>query len=240
MADDAVSLNSQDGDLGSGGPVALPASMGTTDDPDPMVEDGKQGILYVLNMQDLGGYQQGAGDTDDVEYETPQSDGGVWGKASVWPGDGGYLYNLTSGTTPVTANGGALNVFQRVDTGGALSFQLVGSTANSDNTFGYGSGSPIVTSDGTTSGTALLWIIHATGPNGVDSQARSLRSGARQSRVGRDPRAGMELITVHLDGVLPAERRQWHPLRGHEGRHVARLWRASLGHTCARREQSVV
>jgi hypothetical protein len=170
MAADAQSLNNQDGDLGSGGPVTLPASMGTTDDPDPMVEDGKQGILYVLNMADLGGYQQGPSDGDDVEYETPQSDGSVWGKAGVWPGDGGYIYYQTSGATPLSTTGGALNVFQRVDTDGALSFQLVGSTANSDNTFGYGSGSPIVTSDGTASGTALLWIIHANSSTGTDSQ----------------------------------------------------------------------
>ncbi len=175
MTADAQTLNSQDGDLGSGGVVALPASMGTTDDPDPMVIDSKQGILYVLNMQNLGGYQQGASDGDDVEYETPP-DGGVWGKAGVWPGDGylndlgGYVYVASSGSNPTATGGGALNAFQAVDTGGALSFQFVASTVNSGNPFGFESGSPIVTSDGTATGTALLWIIHANGPNGVDSQ----------------------------------------------------------------------
>ncbi len=169
MAADAASLNGQDGDLGSGGPVALPTSMGTTDDLNPMIEDGKQGIVYVLNMNDLGGYQQGPSSGDEVEYESPP-EGSVWGKPGVWPGDGGYIYLQTSGSTPLSTSGGSLQVLQRVDASGALSFQLVGSTSNSGNTFGYGSGSPIVTSVGTTSGSALVWIIHATSASGTGSQ----------------------------------------------------------------------
>ena len=51
-----------------------------------------------------------------------------------------------------------------------VNFTLAGATANTGNTFGYGSGTPIVTSNGTTSGSALVWIIHATGPTGQDSQ----------------------------------------------------------------------
>ena len=166
---DAPSLNSQDGDLGSGGPVALPASMGTTGDPDPMVEIGKSGILYVLNMSDLGGYEQGSGGTDDVEYESPAY-GGVWGKAAVWPGNGGYIYLPAAGLAPFNAGGGSLNVYQRVDTSGALSMPLVAQTSNTGDIFHYGSGSPIVTSNGTTSGSALLWIVHDTNPNSSDSQ----------------------------------------------------------------------
>lgn len=170
MADDASSLNDQDGDLGSGGPVALPTSLGTTNDEDPMVVDGKQGILYVLNMDNLGGYQEGASGGDDVESESSTSQGSVWGKAGVWPGDGGYIYYATAGSGPLSTDGGALEAFQRVDTDGILTFALAGSTSNSENVFGFGSGSPIVTSDGTTTGSALLWIIHTDEPNGGDAQ----------------------------------------------------------------------
>ena len=169
MAADASTLNSQDGDLGSGGPVALPASMGTTDDPNPMVVEGKQGIVYVLKMNNLGGYQQGPSNTDNVESETGPY-GGVWSKASVWPGDGGYIYMPTAGTTPYVTGGGTLNVFQRTVTAGVLSFTLVGSTGNSGNVFGFGSGAPIITSNGTTSGSSLLWIVHSPGLGGANSQ----------------------------------------------------------------------
>ena len=37
IAADATQLNAQDGDLGSGGPVALPASMGTANEPNVML-----------------------------------------------------------------------------------------------------------------------------------------------------------------------------------------------------------
>jgi hypothetical protein len=170
IAADAPSLNNQDGDLGSGGPVALPASMGTSAEPNVILEDGKQGIMYVLNQNNLGGYEQGAGDTDNVPAEV-NSSGGVWSKPAVWPGDGGYVYVPTAGTAGFMTNGGSLDVFQRtVTTDNDVSFQLAGATANTGNTFGYGSGTPLVTSDGTTSGSALVWIIHAAGPSGQDSQ----------------------------------------------------------------------
>jgi hypothetical protein len=170
IAADAQALNIQDGDLGSGGPVALPASMGTTSEPNVILADGKQGIMYVLNQNNLGGYEQGPSDSDDVPAEVSSS-GGVWSKPAVWPGDGGYVYVPTAGTVGFVTNGGSLDVFQRtVTNNNDVSFQLAGATASTGNTFGFGSGTPIVTSNGTTSGSALVWIIHATGLNGLDSQ----------------------------------------------------------------------
>jgi hypothetical protein len=173
IAADADALNAQDGDLGSGGLVSLPASMGTKREPSVMLIDGKQGILYVLNQNKLGGYQQGAKGTDDVPSEVGPY-GGVWAKPAVWPGNGGYVYIPTAGTAGFATNGGSLNAFKRkVEANGTVSFTLVGATANSGNVFGYGSGTPIVTSDGTKSGSALVWIIHAIGPSELDSQLQA-------------------------------------------------------------------
>ena len=104
-----------------------------------------------------------------MDYESPAY-GGVWGKAAVWPGDGGYIYVPAAGLSPFNAGGGSLNVYQRVDSSGTLTMPLVAQTSNTGNVFHYGSGSPIVTSNGTTSGSALLWIVHATNPNSADSQ----------------------------------------------------------------------
>jgi PQQ-like domain len=175
IAADANSLNGQDGDLGSGGPMELPSSMGTTQEPNVIVEDGKQGILYVLNANNLGGYQQGAGGTDDVPAEEGPY-GGVWSKPSAWPGNGGYIYVPTAGTAGFETNGGSLNVFQEVVNAGVVSFQLVGQSIHSGDTFGYGSGQPIVTSNGTTSGSAVVWIIHANNSSGADSQLEAFNA----------------------------------------------------------------
>ena len=169
MPSDAVSLNNQDGDLGSGGPVALPSSMGTTGDSAPMVVDGKSGILYVLNMNDLGGYEQGLGGSDAVESEDAPG-GAVWGKPSVWPGDGGYVYVATAGLSPFAAGGGSLDAFERTDTNGTLTFPMVGATSIAGNLFAFGSGSPVITSTSPTANSALVWIIRATNGSGYDSQ----------------------------------------------------------------------
>ena len=98
-------------------------------------------------------------------------DGGVWSKPAVWPGNGGYVYVPTAGTAGFATNGGSLDVLQRsVNSSGVVSFQLVGQTLNSGDTFGYGSGQPIVTSNGTASGSAVVWIIRANNSSGNDSQ----------------------------------------------------------------------
>ncbi len=180
IPDDAVSLNTQDGDLGSGGPVALPTGMGTTGDPTPMVVDGKSGILYVLNMNSLGGYEEGAGATDAVESESAPG-GGVWGKASVWPGDGGYVYLATAGLAPFDAGSGALEVLQRTDTNGTLTLPVVGSTNNSGNLFGFGSGSPVITSTSSTANSALVWIIHDGSSTGYDAQLEAFNAVPQNS-----------------------------------------------------------
>jgi hypothetical protein len=167
---DAPYLNSIDGDLGSGGLVALPASMGTPEEPNVLLEVGKEGIIYALNMNALGGYQHGPGGSDAVPSETGPG-GGVWSKPTVWPGDGGYVYIPTAGTLGFQSNGGSLNVFQRtVSASGAVYLQPVGATANSGNTFGFGSGKPIVTSNGTVSGSSLLWIIHDNDGSGTGAE----------------------------------------------------------------------
>ena len=231
IAADAVALNGQDGDLGSGGPVALPLSMGTKKEPHVMLVDGKQGILYVLNQDHLGGFQQGPNGTDDVPSEVGPY-GGVWSKPAVWPGNGGYVYLPTAGTVGFASSGGSLVVLSRsVNSKGTVSFKLAGSTARNLDTFGYGSGTPIVTSNGLKSGTALVWVIHAIGPSGVDSQLQAYRpvptkglldevwnSAPFTSTVFSEPTADNSVIYVGTDddsllgfGALGSES---HALRG--------------------------
>jgi hypothetical protein len=85
---------------------------------------------------------------------------GVWGHPAVWAGDGGYVY--------VVGNQGNLTALKYgVDGSGNPALSIAGT---SQATFGYTSGSPAVTSDGTTSGSALVWEVSATGPTGAGGQ----------------------------------------------------------------------
>ncbi|HET9167982.1 MAG TPA: choice-of-anchor D domain-containing protein [Actinospica sp.] len=156
----ATSLNTNDLDLGSGGPVALPdAEFGTTAVPHLMVEVGKDGRVFLLNRDHLGGRAQGSGGTDGVLQTIGPLDG-VWGHPAVWGGDGGFVY--------VVGNQGNLTALKYgVNGSGAPALSIAGTSAA---TFGYSSGSPAVTSDGTTSGSALVWEVSVTGPTGAGGQ----------------------------------------------------------------------
>ncbi len=163
---DSAHLNQIDGDLGSGAPVLLPpAEFGTAQYPDLAIEIGKEGYLYVLNAKNLGGFQEGPNGSDDVLSRIGPI-GGVWGKAAVWGGDGGYLYFFTSSSTDVTATGSLVALKYGVTGAGLPTFSEVGTAADP---FAYGSGQPIVTSSGTTSGSSILWeawTANSTQPGG--------------------------------------------------------------------------
>ncbi len=144
-------------DLGSSAPVALPSQyFGTSNVHDPLVQDGKQGAVYLLNRDDLGGMGQGTGNTDKVVQKLGPY-GGVWGAAAVWPGDGRYVYIPTVGEgAPTKESHNSLNFFSYAEESGKPKLSPVASTAKD---FWFGSGSPIVTSDGTANGSGVLWIV---------------------------------------------------------------------------------
>ncbi|WP_186383635.1 outer membrane protein assembly factor BamB family protein, partial [Amycolatopsis acidiphila] len=56
---DNTKLNQDDADLGSGGPMALPSNFGTTAHPRLVVQVGKDGRVYLLDADHLGGSGQG-------------------------------------------------------------------------------------------------------------------------------------------------------------------------------------
>ena len=53
---------------------------------------GKSGKTYVLNLDNLGGYQQGANKLDAVP-QVFQNENSVYAGAGVYPGEGGYIYS---------------------------------------------------------------------------------------------------------------------------------------------------
>ena len=103
---DNAKLNRNDADLGSGAPVAIPDGYGTAAHPHLMAQIGKDGHMYLLDRDNLGGMAQGPGGTDAVlDKAGPYS--GVWGKpAFLGTSNGGYLY--------VVENNGYLRAFKIV------------------------------------------------------------------------------------------------------------------------------
>ncbi len=161
---DAPTLDQNDEDFGSGGPMALPTEFfGTPGASHLLVQVGKDGRVFLLNADDMGGYLQGPEESDAVLQTLGPFDG-VWGHPAAYGGQGGWVYILQS------AGGGSLAAYSST-LGPHGEPQLVpeGQSAES---FGYGSGSPTVTSDGTTAGSAVVWVVYE-GEQGKHAQLRA-------------------------------------------------------------------
>ncbi|MGO4187508.1 choice-of-anchor D domain-containing protein [Pseudarthrobacter sp. TAF60_1] len=163
---DNLKLDQNDADLGSGAPIGIPDGYGTAQYPHLLVQVGKDGRVYLLDRDNLGGMGQGAGGTDEVLDEAgPYS--GVWGRpAFLGTTSGGYIYTAE--------NRGYLRAHQLVpSTSGGMKLASVGTSAG---TFGFGSGAPAVTSNGRDGASALVWVVYTSGGTGAAAELRAYRA----------------------------------------------------------------
>lgn len=143
----AAQLDTYDSDLSSGGPSGLP--FGTRSYPHLLTVAGKYGQLFLLNRDDLGGRETGPGGGDNVVAETGPFDS-EYGRTAAFAGRGGadYLYYV-----------GSMDYLRAFRIAGQGRHPALADVANSTATFGYASGSPVVTSDGRRPGSAVLWEV---------------------------------------------------------------------------------
>jgi len=148
-------LDREDLDLASGAPIALPSPyFGTETYPHLLVQAGKAGELYLLNRDDLGG-RKPESSGENASLQELSLGGGVWASLAAWPGEGGYVY------VPTVTGTKSLHVLKYgTNSSGEPELTEQGVAPG----FGYGSGSPIVTSDGTTPGSAIVWISRCGNP----------------------------------------------------------------------------
>ena len=143
-------LNATDSDLGSGGILLLPST-------NEAIQGGKEGRLYVVNRSDMGKYtpmhnpcsSQQRTDVDDVIQEFPPQTaaGGLFNTPTYWNGSSGtYVY--------IVGAHDQLKAYQV--TNGLLSTVP---TSQTPETFTFPGGNPVVSSNGTTPGTGILWTI---------------------------------------------------------------------------------
>jgi hypothetical protein len=90
---------------------------------------------------------------------------GIWGHPAVYGGEGGWVY-----VTESTGGGNLRALSYGVNSNGVPQLTSAGTSAGA---FGYGSGSPTVTSNGTTPGSAVIWVVYDDGVSGIDAQLRA-------------------------------------------------------------------
>lgn len=171
---DAPTESSQDVDLGSSGVTALPDSFGVPGHPHLLVLGGKNGRDYLLDRDSLGG--RGAPNSNNTDSrvvaETLVDASPVYGHAAIWPGDGGYIYFPGFSFNPCPRYTCGLDAYQvHVSGTGAVSLDRV---ATASTPVGFGTGSPVVSSNGTASRTALVWQVEM--PNTTGETGPELRT----------------------------------------------------------------
>jgi predicted lipoprotein with Yx(FWY)xxD motif len=140
-------LAANDLDLGSGGPVALP--FGTSAHPLLLMQAGKDGRIFLLDRDSLGGR---GSKTDHPVYVTPTAYAGQADHAAAFAGAGGadYLYY------PAAAD--FMRAFKFNTATAALT-----EAGHTPAQFRDGSGSPVVTSNGTDPASAVVWVLSSGG-----------------------------------------------------------------------------
>ncbi len=89
-----ATLDRNDADLGSGGTMLLPDSVGSTAHRHLLVETGKEGKIYLIDRDNMGRYQA-CGTTCDAVVQTVQLGlAGVWGNPAFFPtgSNSGIIY----------------------------------------------------------------------------------------------------------------------------------------------------
>jgi hypothetical protein len=150
-------LGELDRDLGSGGLIGLPT--GTAAYPDLLLQAGKDGRVFLLNANSLGGRSA----TSDNALSVNGPYGGQWGHPAAFAGSDGKEYVYYSGT-----GYGAADYLRVLQLTGSSAAPALTEAGNSAMQFGFSSGSPVVTSTGTDPGTAVVWEVNAANINGAN------------------------------------------------------------------------
>ena len=161
----APSLDASDTDFGGGGPTGLPFGTGTY--PDELMQAGKEGKIFILNRDNLGGRKQGSGGNDQ-----DLADAGPYAAQFGHPGTFAGTPTLTASNAP-GANDyivyAGKNDYMREFKAGVNSSDkpTMSNVASSTFTLGYTSGAPAVTSNGTDAASALIWEVHVNDSTGA-------------------------------------------------------------------------
>jgi Legume lectin domain/Chitobiase/beta-hexosaminidase C-terminal domain/Bacterial lectin len=131
-------LDANDGDLGAGGLLIVPTQTSGSV-PHLLVQAGKSGEVYLLNRENLGGYNP-SGDT--VVQEIPNAVGrvGTWSMPAYWNSTV-YYWGVND----------IMKAFPLV------SGQLTGPTAVSSEGYGFPGANPSISANGSTAG--IVWTI---------------------------------------------------------------------------------
>ena len=182
----APTLDAGDVDYGAGGPVGVQFPIGPFS---ALAQIGKDGRIWLLNRNALGGREQGPNGTD-ASLFVGKAYGGEWGHPAIFGDTAVTIAN--SHTTPVdndflfsVGKDDVMRVFRFYES--STGKPGLTNLANSSLTYGFTSGSPVVTSNGDDPTSAVIWEVftpNTTGKTGVGSMLEAYSLGKVASSGG--------------------------------------------------------
>jgi hypothetical protein len=151
-------LDNGDLDLGSGGTMLLPDSVGNSQHPHLIVETGKTGRLYLIDRDNMGHFNSDHDAVVQELYLTGQQSSGVWGNPA---------YVQVNATTGLIYYHGSGDVGRAIQVSNAtLTYDVNNAVTKTAEAFGYPGGQPNISSNGTAN--AIMWDLRVdTSPNAV-------------------------------------------------------------------------
>ena len=151
---DVQALNPGDTDLGSSSPVLLPDSVGSLAHRHLLIGNGKRGIIYLLDRDNMGGYGgdaagMGAG-TNKVVQESIRTATGAWSTAAFYAGassNSGTIYYATVQAGPTPGPGQIFTISNANITAGP----------KGNHNYYYPGSTPVVSANGSTNG--IVWTV---------------------------------------------------------------------------------
>jgi hypothetical protein len=144
-----LALDSDDADVGSSGLTLLDPSTFYGGGISRMAATGsKSGVVYIVNADNLGGFQEGPGQTDAIIQKIDSGDT-IFGAVGSYPLEGGFIY-FTPVCSPTFVYSLGLSIT------GLPIFTLAGQT-NETSKCAPGTGVPTITTFKGQAGTAILW-----------------------------------------------------------------------------------
>jgi hypothetical protein len=142
-------LSTKDLDLGSGGVLVLPEQPGAN--PHILVAAGKEGAIYVVNRDQLTAGNAHFENSNDCTTDDPE----ILGESG--PGAIGRMFGLPAYWNNTLYFMGAYHVMRSIPiVNGLPNFSQI---TNNTTTIPYPGATPSVSSNGTTAGSAILWVL---------------------------------------------------------------------------------
>ncbi len=173
---DADRMTALDHDFGSGGPILLP--FGTKRFPHLFLTADKEARIYLLNEYNLGGRSSSPYKSTAVWTSSPSLvndpsaeegvEHGLWGHMAAFAGIGPAGKHLDLVYYEGTGWGSTDNMYVLEFDGARPAKPVLKNIGATPQSFGFSSGSPVITSDGRKATSAVVWEVQTVDDSGTD------------------------------------------------------------------------